>query len=248
MVYREFGSTDKPTVILLHGAGLSWWSYREIAALLMDEYHVVLPVIDGYGGVAGETFHSIEQSAQTLVDYIRAFHQGRVFALGGLSLGAQIVAEALSREPELTQFAVLESALVSPIPGIKALVLPMTRMSYGLIKHRWFAKLQAKALSLPDAMVEEYYTDSLGVSLQTLTNTLLSNGTYQIKPGLAQSKAKALIIVGQKEVGAEIKSARMLHQTLAGSELWTVPNMAHGEVSLRHPAQYVEKLRQFVRG
>ena len=243
MLFKEFGDREKPTIILLHGAGLSWWSYREIATLLMENYHVVLPVIEGYGGVAGETFQSIEQSAQALINYIHAQHQGRVFALGGLSLGAQIVVEALSREPELATYAVLESALVSPIPGTKALIVPLTRLSFGLIKYRWFANLQAKALSLPAAMVDEYYADSLTVSLETLTNTLLSNGTYTIKPGLEKTKAYMLVIVGEKEIGAEIKSARMQHQTVASSQLWIVPNMTHGELCLKYPSLYVKRLR-----
>lgn len=244
MLFHEFGGRDQPTVILLHGAGLSWWAYREIAALLMGDYHVVLPVIDGYAGIAGETFQSIEQSAQTLINYIQAEYHGRVYALGGLSLGAQIAVEVLSREPEIAAYAVLESALTMPMPGAMTLVAPLTRLSFGLIKHRWFANWQAKALSLPTAMMDEYYADSLNISLATLINTLQSNTTYQIKPGLAQTKAKTLVIAGAKEIAAELKSARLLHQTIAGSELWTPPDMKHGELSLQHPAMYVDRLRQ----
>lgn len=42
MNYREYGCADKETIILLHGGGLSWWSYREVAEKLSSDYHVLL--------------------------------------------------------------------------------------------------------------------------------------------------------------------------------------------------------------
>ena len=68
-----------------------------------------------------------------------------MFAVGGLSLGGQIAVEALCQQADIADYAVLESALVIPIPGTRAMVAPTVRMSYGLIRNRWFAKLQAKS-------------------------------------------------------------------------------------------------------
>ena len=48
MLFKEFGDVKKPTVILLHGGGLSWWSLQPVIALLEKEYHIVTPIIDGY--------------------------------------------------------------------------------------------------------------------------------------------------------------------------------------------------------
>ena len=59
MQFRSFGDAEKPTVLLLHGAGLSWWAYRDVTELLTARYHVELAGIDGYGEAAGETFVSI---------------------------------------------------------------------------------------------------------------------------------------------------------------------------------------------
>ena len=44
MIFKEYGSLDNKTVILLHGGGLSWWNYREVAEHLQDEYHIIIPV------------------------------------------------------------------------------------------------------------------------------------------------------------------------------------------------------------
>ena len=42
MQYIEFGKQNEEVIILLHGGGLSWWNYQEVAELLQKRYHVIL--------------------------------------------------------------------------------------------------------------------------------------------------------------------------------------------------------------
>lgn len=245
MIFKEFGSTHLPNVLLLHGAGLSWWAYQQTVEQLQHQYHIICPAIDGYGDAADEPFESIERSSQKLLDYIDRYHGGHLFALGGLSLGAQIAVATLSARPDIAQYAVLESALVCPMPAIKALAAPMVGMSYGLIRRRWFARLQAKALFVPDALFNTYFTDSLKLSKASLLNTLTSNASYTLSSGLSQTKAKVLIIAGEREGSPMLRSAQLLHQTIPQSELWIAPNMRHGEYSLAHPDAYAARLSEF---
>ena len=239
MLFREFGNKASKTIILLHGGGLSWWSLNDLAELLEKDFHVVTPIIDGHGEDGENTFISIEDSAKKLVEYIDNEYSGKVFALGGLSIGAQIVTEALSARSDITEYAIIESALVLPIIGVTAMV-PVYKAVYGLIKRRWFSKMQAKSLSVPKEMFEIYFNDSLKMSKQSLINITLSNGNYGIKESLSQTKAKVLLIVGEKEIGIMKKSAQKLLDTIPGSELFVASNMGHGEMSLRYPQKYKE--------
>ncbi len=43
MQYIEYGRQNKEVVIFLHGGGLFWCNFREVAELLRNRYHVVLP-------------------------------------------------------------------------------------------------------------------------------------------------------------------------------------------------------------
>lgn len=70
MLFKETENKSLPTIILLHGGGLSWWSLKPIINQLQDKYHVVTPVIDGHGEDGFETFVSIEDSATKLINYI----------------------------------------------------------------------------------------------------------------------------------------------------------------------------------
>ncbi|HEX2985817.1 MAG TPA: hypothetical protein VHO71_03285 [Caproiciproducens sp.] len=75
MIIRETGSSEWPTIILVHGGGLSDWSWKSIAHLLNEKkYHVVTPVIDGHGDDGNEEFISIEDSAAKVIHYIQNEH------------------------------------------------------------------------------------------------------------------------------------------------------------------------------
>ena len=69
MNYREFGADRQETILLLHGGGLSWWNYREEAELLQQEFHVVLPILDGHAG-SDRPFTTIEENAAELISAV----------------------------------------------------------------------------------------------------------------------------------------------------------------------------------
>ena len=163
MRYVEYGTQNHDTVILLHGGGLSWWNYREVAQLLADKYHVVLPILDGHAD-SEHSFVSIEENAARLIAYIDKHHGGSICALGGLSLGGQVAVEILTQRPDVCRFALLESTLVKPSRLTHALIKPSFGMSYGLIKQRWFAKLQANYLGIPQNLFEDYYRDTCAIT------------------------------------------------------------------------------------
>lgn len=243
MKFKDFGNKNLPTVILLHGGGLSWWSLIDIVENLKDVYHVVTPIIDGHGEDGDTMFISIEDSAGKLIQYIDSEYGGEVFALGGLSLGAQIVAEVLSRRQDISKFAVIESALVSPIKGVVALTVPTYKLFYGLVKQKWFSRMQAKTLFVPEDKFQQYFEDSLRISKESLINITISNGGYTLRDTIADTTARVLILVGEKELGMMKKSAQALHKVIPHSEFVMLPNMGHGEISLVHAAEYSARLK-----
>jgi pimeloyl-ACP methyl ester carboxylesterase len=246
MLIKEFGNKNAPVFVALHGGGLSWWSLQKVIDLLKTDYHVITPIIDGHGEDHATTFISIQDSAQKLIAYIDQNCDGQVFALSGLSIGAQIMTEVLSIRPNIAKYAVIESALVYPIKGVSSMVVPTYELCYGLIKKRWFSKMQAKAMCVPAEMFEQYFQDSLKITKQSLINITRSNGNYSLKGSIADTKSKVLIIVGENEIGLMKKSARRLHETIKGSELQIAAAMKHGEMDLCYPDKFVEIIRNFI--
>ena len=241
MQYVEYGAHNSQTIILLHGGGLSWWNYREVAQLLADKYHVVLPILDGHAD-SDEPFTSIEDNAARLIAYIDKHHGGSVYAVGGLSLGGQIAVEMLTQRPDICRFALIESVLVKPMKLTHALIKPTFDMSYGLIKQKWFAKMQAAYLGIPKKLFNDYFRDTCMISKEDMIAFLKSNSAYSIKPALRDAQAKVHIVFGSKEQSSIRTSGKLLNRMIPDSTLESLPGYNHGDLSLNHPQAYAQKL------
>lgn len=239
MQFKTFGNNTNPVILFLHGGGLSWWSWKPQIEAFQKDYFVVATIIDGHGEDWATPFVSIENSAQQVINYINENSGGRVFALCGLSIGAQIVVEVLSQKGDVAENAVIESALVIPIKKTVALMAPLYTLSYGLIKKRWFAKLQSKTLNVPDVLFENYFEDSSRMTKESLITMTQSNGNYSIPKTLENTNAKSLILVGEKELGIMKKSAFLLNKTIPVSTLMVIKDSGHGEISLKDSKKYI---------
>lgn len=242
MDFKIFGNQDKPVILFLHGGGLSWWSWKPQIKALQHDYFVVAAIIEGHGEAAETPFISIQKSAEDLIKNINEQYGGRIFAICGLSIGAQILVEVLAQKSDITEYAVIESALVIPIKTTVALTVPLYDLFYELIKKRWVAKLQGKTLNIPDDLFESYFEDSSRMTKESLINITRSNGNYPIPIGLEKTKAKTLILVGEKELGIMKKSARILHEALPESHLVIIEKSGHGEISLNASGKYLALL------
>ena len=145
MEYREYGRAGKEVILLLHGGGLSWWNYMDAAKRLSVDYQVVLPILDGHAGSSTD-FTSIEENASKLIAFIDERFGGSVLCIGGLSLGGQVLLEMLAQRRNICRFALIESALVIPSRFTHAMIRPAFGSCYGLIRRRWFARLQFRSL------------------------------------------------------------------------------------------------------
>ena len=241
MRYVEYGNQNPETIILLHGGGLSWWNYRDAAQYLSEQYHVVLPILDGHAD-SDAPFTSIEDNAARIIAYIDQHFGGNVLAVGGLSLGGQIAVEMLAQRPDICRFALLESTLVKPSRLIHALIKPTFGMSYGLIKQKWFAKMQAAYLGIPQKLFDDYYRDTCKISKEDMIAFLESNSAYSIKPALRDAQAKVHIVFGSKEQSSIRTSGKLLNRMIPDSTLESLPGYNHGDLSLNHPQAYAQIL------
>ena len=245
MYYIEYGQENDRVILLLHGGGLSWWNYREAAEKLSADYRVILPVLDGHAQ-SGCDFVSIEENAAGIIRLIDERFGGSVLLIGGLSLGGQIALEILSQKKDVCQYALIESAPVVPSKLTYAMIKPVFGSCYGLIKRRWFAKLQFKSLRMKPELFEEYFRDTCEISKANMIAFLEANALYGIKPSIAASSAKLCVFVGGKEKRVMQKSAKIIHETLRGSSRQVLPGLYHGEFSIHHSEDYVKRMLEII--
>ena len=245
MNFKEYGDISKKTIMLLHGGGLSWWNYKEEAESMQNNYHIILPILDGHAG-SDRNFTSIEDNAQEIIDYISDNYNGHISLLGGLSLGGQVLLEILSKKSDICDYAIIESALAVPMETTYKMIRPAFSMSYGLIAKKWFSKMQFNSLKIKKSLFEDYYRDTCKIEKEDMISFMEANSKYEIKSTLEDTQAKVLIVVGDKERPIMKKSANIIHQKIKESRIQIIPNYSHGEFSINNPAQYIKCIGELV--
>lgn len=244
---KEFGSDRKDVIMLLHGGGLSWWNYRDVAHLLEDSYHIILPILDGHAG-SDRHFTSIEDNASEIIDFMDKRFCGSVLFIGGLSLGAQILLEMLSQRRDICSHALVESAAVIPSKMTNMLIGPAFGSSYGLIKSRSFSKLQFKSLHMKEELFEDYYRDTCLIGKQDMIAFMKANTSYSLKENIEEAKTDVHVVIGGKENREIRRSAELICRRLPLSKFTCLNGLLHGEFSINHPEEYTETVRRICGG
>jgi pimeloyl-ACP methyl ester carboxylesterase len=127
-----------PTVVLVHGIGMSHRSFRRTQRALAVTHRTVSVDLPGFGGLPGAGRRlEIEELADLVVRAVRSGGAGP-FVLVGQSMGTQIVAEAARRFPDLVESVVLigpviaegrRSALVQTMDLLRDCTLEGVRMN-----------------------------------------------------------------------------------------------------------------------
>lgn len=242
MNIKEFGTQNSQTIIFLHGGGLSWWNYREEALSLSKHYHIVIPLLDGHAGCDAD-FKSISENADRIISFIYRNCNGNVLLIAGLSLGAQILTDILSKHENICQYAVIESACIIPSKITSFLLEPSVSSSFFLIKKKWFAKMQFRYLHLKNELFDDYYKDTCLISKENMIRFLKSSTEYKLSENIKNCRCQKIrIIAGSKEALKILKSARLLNKILPNSTLEIKDGLYHGEYSINKPELYSEEL------
>ena len=245
MEFIETGKNNREVILLLHGGGLSYWNYRDEAELLQDEYHMIMPILDGHQG-SDRHFSSIEDNALEIIEFIDGNYEGKVTLMAGLSLGGQILLEILSKRNDICEYAVIESASVIPSKLTEALIKPSMDLSFNLISNRSFARAQFKNLRIREDLFEDYYHDTSSINKEDLIAFTRASLSYTLKKELSFSNTKAHIYVGSREKSMMIRSAGLINEAIPSSTLNILPDLYHGQFSLNRPKQYADTVRRII--
>ena len=101
--YREAGSPNAPTIVLLHGTPASSHMYRNLIPALADRYHVIAPDYPGFGHSDRPTVDEFDYTFDALADHVDALldHLGLTrYALYVQDYGAPVGWRLALRHPE----------------------------------------------------------------------------------------------------------------------------------------------------
>jgi pimeloyl-ACP methyl ester carboxylesterase len=240
--WTETGPGDAPVVLLLHGGGVGAWMWRDQVQALRDRYRVITPDLPGHDHSAGVVFGTPDEIVADLAGLLREV--GTPATVVGFSFGAQLTVALASMHPDLVARAVVVSALTEPLPlpGLSAsLSAGLVRAAAPLGGQRWFARLQAKALYVDDAMFDDYLRTARSLSTADLVAMTTANAAFRVPETWAVFPGQALLLAGGAEPRTLVRGMRDLHSRLPGSELEILAGAGHG-LPLQHTRWFNQRL------
>lgn len=254
MKFHEYGDKNLPPILLIHGGGSSWWNYLRQARLLSHNYHVILPTLNGHGEEYKLDYVSTEDSALEILDYINENCGGKLFAIGGVSLGGQIAMELLSLDSDIAGKAIIDGSLCIPQPRLARFCILLVSLFGKLMFSKPSCKLQLSImnkcyprLAYPDEIKNYYMEDIARTPIKTLVTiykTYMRH--YKLKSRISRSKSQVLYIYGEKELKCVKESARLFEQLHPNTILFEAKGYNHGYLSTYLPQEWVELVVPFL--
>ncbi|CAH2465388.1 MULTISPECIES: alpha/beta fold hydrolase [Bacillus cereus group] len=230
--YREFGDTSSPLIVFIHGGGVSGWMWDKQIKHFTN-FHCLVPDLPEQGKNSNKDHFSINFSAKKIIELIEEKGQGKTVIVIGFSLGAQVLIAMLSMKPDLIQYAMINSALVKPIPFAKTLISSLG-LTYSLIKSKTFSKIQAKSMYIDEKYFDNYYHDSCQISKNTFMRILEENMSFTIPKGFENANSNILVTVGEKEKNIMKKSVTEILKNNPNCTGIIISKIGHG-IPLANP-------------
>ena len=254
MKFHEFGDKNLPPILLIHGGGSSWWNYLRQARILSHKYHVILPTLNGHGEEFQKYYISTEDSAQEILNYVRQNYDGKLFAIGGVSLGGQIAMELLSIDSELAEKAIIDGSLCIPQPRLAKISIFLVSLFGKLMFSKFSCKLQLSIMDklypkfgYPEELKTYYLEDMPRTPIKTLVTIYKTYiGYYKLKSSISKSKAKVLYIYGEKELNCVKASAKLFQQLHPNTILYEAKGYNHGYLSAYLPQEWLRLVVPFL--
>lgn len=255
MIFHEFGNKNFPHILLIHGGGNSWWNYFWQARILSDEFHVILPTLDGHGEEYQKNYISTENSAQQIMAYIKNNCDGKLFALGGVSLGGQIAIELLSLDSDIAQKAIIDGSICIPQPKLARISTIIVKLFGKLMFSKSACKIQLSLMkkmypnmAYPEEIENYYMEDMPRITIKTLVTMYQTYmGGYRLKCAITESKAQVLYIYGEKEMSCVKESAKLFQKMHPNCTIYEAKGYNHGYLSAYLPLEWVELINPFLK-
>lgn len=254
MRFHEFGYKNFPHILLIHGGGNSWWNYLRQARILSDKFHVILPTLDGHGEEYQRDYISTENSAQQIMDYIKNNCNGKLFAIGGVSLGGQIAIELLSLDSDIAQKAIIDGSICIPQPNLSRISTIVVKIFGKLMFSKSASKIQLSLMkkihpnmAYPEEIENYYMEDMPRLPMKTLVKMYKTYmGKYRLKESITESKAQVLYIYGEKEMRCVKESAKLFQKMHPDCILYEAKGYNHGYLSAYLPLEWIKLVNPFL--
>ena len=219
-----------PTVVMVHGVGVSHRYLMPTAELLATFSHVWVPDLPGFG-LSSKPKHilNLQELSDALATWMRAV-EIRSAALLGNSFGCQIIADFAVRHALLVDRAILQGPTVDPAGRTVRQQL-----------WRWFVNGRHEAPAQALVILRDYRDCGLRRVFRTFRYALDDH----IEGMLPHVQVPTLVVRGSRDVIVPQRWAEEATRLLPNGRLVIIPDAAH-TLNYQKPAELSEVVRSFL--
>ena len=187
---------ERPTVVFIHGAGISSWMWRQPIAALKG-FQGLAVELPGHGA-STLPWTSVPDAAAAVAKIIRSRVPGGKAHVVGLSLGGVVALQLLALHPDTVDRMLVSGTLATGLPragflaGLTALTLPLGK--FGPL-----VRLSARMLAIPKEDYPSLMADVRRLEAEPLRRMILDVANFRPPAVLGGRPHQVLVVAGSKE-------------------------------------------------
>jgi pimeloyl-ACP methyl ester carboxylesterase len=227
MLYtEESGTPGAPTILFLHGAGMTHWMWKAQVAALQDYYCLVVD-LPGHGKSNHIAWESLAHTTDELTEVIQTKATDGKASVVGLSLGGYATLDLLTHHPALINRAVISGVTAEAMTLGKAMSLQMRLMSH-LLQFPPVIWMQARMLNIPPEDYPEYAAGMRSMSRQTFLRILDEILYFHAPQALRHVHVPTLVTAGGAEMPQILNGIKTLVDLMPEAQGAVMPGVHHG--------------------
>ena len=245
MEFHEFGSREKPAVLLMPGMMQDWRSEYKFLNPLEEHYRLIIPAMDAFYDGSGD-FTSFADQARQIEEFIHQNYSGSIHGAYGASQGGLMLTELLTRNKVDLGTVIMDGCYVANQGWLSGWI---TYKMFCKIKNDgkfpWLMNVMISLMGNRKEDVAESFLDAMymNASDESVKRNFLENYTYHTRPEIAQCETSVHLWCGSKEPYA-IKSHKILKRYLKHYQEEIMPGFGHGEFLIKHTSEACRKICQ----
>ncbi|WP_326549784.1 alpha/beta fold hydrolase [Micromonospora sp. NBC_01813] len=242
----EHGSTNSPSVVLLHGLSTTSWMWGRQAAALAEDLHVLVPDLPGHGRSNHRSWRSLDDTVDAVADLIATrTATGRAHVVG-LSLGGYVATRLAADRPEIIDTAIVSGVNVLPFPHpgrmrlLNLIMAPVATSGPVL-------RANAKALGVPAGDFDGYRAAARSMSARTFRRVGAEVTTFGVPVAAATSPCRLLAVAGATEHELILRSLPVLADAFRSGTARIAAGVGHAWNG-QAPELFVDMVRAHIAG
>jgi esterase/lipase len=243
MQFEVKGNFNKPKILLVHAMFIDGRCFKKLVGYLENDYCIIIPTLDGHG-TDGTVFHSVQEEADSIIEYLYENNILKLELIAGISLGGLIAFEVFRRKQIEIKHIFLDGTPFILLPSYKRKFMKFlfVRVVHSIKKHPDKKGILDKMFSKSAGEMKEVCLRMTDESIKNLSEACY---TYQLPETIELRNETVSFMYGTAE------KASMCIPTIkkyTNTKLIIKKGFKHCQFISDFPKEYSELLCKIIKG